>query len=52
MQKNQPFSVTVETHYKLQRCYSNALEFNKVVTLSKIVIKNKKATKIPVQTVH
>ena len=32
-------NLSVETHYKLQRCYSNALEFNKVVTLSKIVKK-------------
>ena len=52
MYKNKPYSATVETHYKLQRCFSNALEFNKVVTLSKKGIKNMKATKIPVQTVH
>jgi len=50
--ENKPFGATLETHYKLQRCYSNALEFNKVMTLSKIVLKYKEATKIPVQTVH
>ena len=42
----QPWKFTI--NYK----DANALEFNKVMTLSKIVIKYKKATKIPVQTVH